>query len=97
MTVEITPFIRQDLSLQISIPPEARVRLRALPPNVVPEGCDATVTIDGKEYVIRDFRGRPGHDPGATVTGHGCTEELNEQNSIIEINKNIFHYVQSHE
>lgn len=95
MTVEISPFTGQHLSLQITIPPEARVRLRQIPPNVVPDGCDATVIIDGEQYSIRDYRGRPTHEPGAKIIGHGCTEELNEQHSITEINKNIFLYAQS--
>jgi hypothetical protein len=97
MTVEIIPFTKQELALQITIPPAARVRLRPIPPNTIPEGCDATVTIDGEKYVIRDYRGRPTHEPGAKITGHGCTEELNEQHSITEINKNIFLYAHSHE
>lgn len=93
MPVEILPFIQQDLDMHVSIPAGAHVRLKPIPPNTVPVGCDATVEIDGIQFSVRDYRERPTHEAGAVISGDGITEKLSKKNPINAIGKNIFRYI----
>jgi len=92
MPVEIIPFQKAKLDIQLSIPHSVRVRMKSIP-NFIPEGFDANVEIDGILYSIHDYRKRPGHEPGATITIKGLVEHLNKNtNPANAINNNIFIY-----
>lgn len=73
MPVYVYPLNGEYIPMQLSISPEARVRLAPVPDNTVPLGYDACFQWGGQEFSVRDYRGRPNHEPGALVIGDGVT------------------------
>ena len=92
MPVEIETFNGKQTQMNLSVSPKAPIRLRPAPPGTVPKGFDAELAIDGIPYEIHDYRGRPGHTPGAIVKGDGVEVKLSPGDHANAINKNIFRW-----
>lgn len=59
---------------------------------IVPAGTDAAIKIDGITYLIRNYRGRPGHTPGALIKSNDIVIKLAPATKLNFINGNRFQY-----
>ena len=92
MPVKIEAFDGNLIEMQLSVSPQAKVRLKPSVPNTIPKGYDAIFSIDGVLYEGHDFGGRPRCKPGAVVLGDGVAVRLDRKNPCNAIRMNIFHW-----
>lgn len=95
MSLEIWPFASEVIEANGDVDGYAKVHQRGSGKKkhaIVPEGANAHVRINGVDYRIRNFRGRPGHTAGAVVEGDGIRLNLDSAHHSNAINMNIFLY-----
>ena len=95
MSLEIWPFEGDVVATNGDVVGYAKVHSRRSAKGkyaVVPEGASAHVMINGVDFLIHNYRGRPGHTAGAVVEGDGVRIELDRTNRVNAICFNIFRY-----
>lgn len=97
MSVTIETYSRKRAHIEMSIPSAKGVKTQKAKTNLIPEGYDANVIIGTDHYNIHEYRGRTGHTPGAKIIevredGTGAVVELNPENRVNAINRNIFRW-----
>jgi len=55
----------------------------------IPTGASVTVEVPGEKIEIKDWRGRPGRTPGASVKAGDVTVDLDSKNSQITTPKGV--------